>query len=83
MPETAYGQYILTTGEGIVGQIEMVWGRFLYESRFRGKRPVADVGPGRCWFTRQSPQDIIAIDNALDLVAHYAAQQLRITLGSA
>ncbi len=83
MPETAYGQYILTTGEGIVGQIEMVWGRFFYESRFQGKRPVADVGPGRCWFTRQNPDDIIAIDNAPDLVEHYTAQHLRIKLGSA
>jgi SAM-dependent methyltransferase len=83
MPETPYGQYILTTGEGIVGQIETVWGRFWYESRFQGKRPVADVGPGRCWFTRQNPHDIIAIDNAPDLVEYYSAQQLKITLGSA
>jgi SAM-dependent methyltransferase len=83
MPETPYGQYILTTGEGIVGQIEMVWGRFLYESRFQGKQPIADVGPGRCWFTRQNPDDIVAIDNAPDLVEHYTAQQLRISLGSA
>lgn len=83
MPETPYGQHILTTGEGIVGQIEMVWGRFWYESRFQGKRPVADVGPGRCWFTRQNPSGIIAIDNAPDLVEYYSAQQLKITLGSA
>jgi ubiquinone/menaquinone biosynthesis C-methylase UbiE len=83
MPETPYGQYILATGDGIVGQIEMVWGRFLYESRFRGKRPIADVGPGRCWFTRQNPDDIVAIDNAPDLVEYYTAQQLRISLGSA
>jgi ubiquinone/menaquinone biosynthesis C-methylase UbiE len=83
MPETAYGQYILTTGEGIVGQIEMVWGRFFYESRFQGMRPIADVGPGRCWFTRQNRDDIVAIDNAPDLVDYYAAQQLRIKLGSA
>jgi|HubBroStandDraft_4_1064222.scaffolds.fasta_scaffold62487_2 ubiquinone/menaquinone biosynthesis C-methylase UbiE len=83
MPETPYGQYILTTGEGIVGQIEMVWGRFFYESRFQGKQPVADVGPGRCWFTRQNPNAILAIDNAPDLVEHYTAQQLKIKLGSA
>jgi ubiquinone/menaquinone biosynthesis C-methylase UbiE len=83
MPETPYGQYILTTGEGIVGQIEMVWGRFWYESRFQGMQPVADVGPGRCWFTRQNPGGIVAIDNAPDLVEHYQAQHLRITLGSA
>ena len=83
MPETPYGQYILTTGEGIVGQIEMVWGRFFYESRFQGKRPIADVGPGRCWFTRQNANDIVAIDNAPDLVDYYAARQLKITLGSA
>ena len=80
---TAYGQYILNTDEGTVGQIEMVWGRFWYESRFQGKQPVADVGPGRCWFTRQNPSGIVAIDNAPDLVEHYAAQRLQITLGSA
>src|SRR5580700_9181472 len=83
MLETTYGQYILTTGEGMVGQIEMVWGRFFYESRFQGKQPVADVGPGRCWFTRQNPGAVIAIDNAPDLVEHYAAQQLQIKLGNA
>jgi ubiquinone/menaquinone biosynthesis C-methylase UbiE len=83
MPETPYGQYILTTGEGIVGQIEMVWGRFFYESRFRGKQPIADVGPGRCWFTRQNPGGIVAIDNAPDLVEYYTAEHLRIVLGNA
>ncbi len=80
--KTPYGQYILTTGEGITGQIEMVWGRFFYESRFQGRQPVADVGPGRCWFTRQNPRDNVAIDNAPDVVAHYS-RSLRITLGSA
>lgn len=83
MPETVYGRYILTTGEGMVSRIETVWGRFWYESRFRGKKPIADVGPGRCWFTRQNPRDIIAIDNAPDLVEHYSARGLRITLGTA
>lgn len=61
----------------------MIWGRFWYESRFQGKRPVADVGPGRCWFTRQNPGDIVAIDNAPDLVEHYTAQNLQISLGRA
>jgi len=81
--QTPYGQYILRTGEGMVGQIENVWGRFWYDSRFRGMRPVADVGPGRCWFTRQRPEDIVAIDNAPDLVARYAAEGVPIQLGSA
>lgn len=80
--KTSYGQYILTTGEGLISQIEMVWGRFWYESRFQALRPVADVGPGRCWFTRQNAADIVAIDNAPDLVEHYSTR-LRITLGSA
>jgi SAM-dependent methyltransferase len=83
MPETSYGQYILATGEGIAGQIEMVWGRFFYESRFQGLKPVADVGAGRCWFTRQNPSDIVAIDNAPDLVQHYSAGGLQTALGSA
>src|SRR5579862_864846 len=80
--KTSYGQYILTTGEGITGQVEMDWGRFFYDSRFRGKRPIADVGPGRCWFTRQNTADIVAIDNAPDVVAHYRGS-LRIAVGSA
>lgn len=80
---TSYGRYILGTGEGLVGQIETVWGRFWYDSRFRGKRPVADVGPGRCWFTRQDPSSIIAVDNAPDLVQHYAAEGLQTKLGRA
>jgi SAM-dependent methyltransferase len=80
MATTPYGQYILTTGEG---PIEMLWGRFWYESRFQGKRPIADVGAGRCWFTRQNIQDITAIDNAPDLVEHYSREHLQIKLGSA
>ncbi|MGA2132276.1 MAG: class I SAM-dependent methyltransferase [Bryobacteraceae bacterium] len=80
---TSYGRYILGTGEGLVGQIETVWGRFWYDSRFRGKRPVADVGPGRCWFTRQNAGAIIAVDNAPDLVQHYAAEGLQTKLGRA
>lgn len=61
----------------------MLWGKFWYESRFRGKRPVANVGAGRCWFTRQKAQDIIAIDNAPDVVEHYSQEPLRIEIGSA
>lgn len=80
---TPYGRYILNTGDGTVGEIEMVWGWFWYQSRFRGMHPIADVGPGRCWFTRQNAADIIAVDNAPDLVEHYAAEGLRIRLGSA
>ena len=79
--KTSYGQYILTTGEGITSDIEMLWGRYWYESRFRDKQPIADVGPGRCWFTRQAPECIIAIDNAPDVVQHYSSS-LRICQGS-
>ena len=42
-----------------------------------------DIGPGRCWFTRQNAQDIIAIDNAPELVEYYAARQIHTMLGSA
>jgi ubiquinone/menaquinone biosynthesis C-methylase UbiE len=41
------------------------------------------VGAGRCWFTRQNIADIIAIDKAPDVVAHYSREQLQIKLGSA
>ena len=83
MAATGYGRYILTTGEGIVSQIELIWGRFWYELLFQGKRPIADVGAGRCWFTRQNSVDIIAIDNAPDIVEHYSQGGIQIRLGAA
>ncbi len=83
MASTAYGQYILTTGGGVIAEVEMAWGRFWYASRFQGKRPVADVGAGRCWFTRQNAADIIAIDNAPDVVERYSREHLQIRLGNA
>lgn len=79
---TTYGQYILQTGQGTTARLEQIWGRFFYESRFKGCHPVADVGSGRCWFTRQSPHHIVAIDNAPDLVHHYSPM-LQIRQGSA
>jgi SAM-dependent methyltransferase len=78
-----YGEYILRTGKGVVAQAEDVMGAFFYRTRFAGRKPIVDVGPGRCWFTRQAPADIIAVDNAPELVAHYRALGLDIRLGDA
>ena len=82
MPEP-YGNYILRTGKGLVGEFELILGAHWYRSLFAGMRPIADVGPGRCWFTKQSPPDIIAVDNSPELVRHYAREGLDIRLGDA
>lgn len=79
----AYGDYILRTGKGIVGQYELLMGEYWYNTRFKGKKPIADVGPGRCWFTKQAPSDIVAIDNSPELVRHFSAQGIDIRLGDA
>src|SRR5262249_50046210 len=45
----SYGDYILRTGRGIIGEYELVFGAFFYQ-RFKGRFRVVDIGPGRCWF---------------------------------
>jgi SAM-dependent methyltransferase len=79
----AYGNYILRTGTGIIGDLEMVYGALWYRERFAGKKPILDLGPGRCWFTKQDVKHIVAVDNAPDLVNHYRAQGINIHLGDA
>jgi SAM-dependent methyltransferase len=77
----AYGDYILATGQG--GEAwENGFGAYLYGSRFRGRRPVLDIGPGRCWFTRQDPENVVALDNQEAIVSHYRREGLNIVLGS-
>jgi SAM-dependent methyltransferase len=78
-----YGEYILSTGKGRVGQFELVLGRFFYERDFVGRAPILDLAPGRCWFTRQNVGDIEAVDLAPEIVEHYSAQGVQITEGSA
>jgi SAM-dependent methyltransferase len=77
----SYGDYILATGEGL-GEWEHTFGRYLYESRFQGRDRVLDVGPGRCWFTRQDPARITAIEPEQRLVDHYLREGLDIRQGS-
>jgi SAM-dependent methyltransferase len=79
----AYGDHILATGGGGTGYFEQMLGRFLYERHFQGKAPVLDLAAGRCWFVRQNVRDIQAVDLAPELVAHYSAQGIQITEGSA
>jgi SAM-dependent methyltransferase len=76
-----YGDYILSTGSA-VERWEEVFGRYLYDSRFQGKSPILDIGPGRCWFTRQSPKDIVALDIEQALVDRYSEAGLNIVQGS-
>lgn len=77
----AYGEYVLSTGASLADW-EPAFGRYLFESRFRGRSPILDIGPGRCWFTRQAPDSIVGLENEPDVVEHYRAEGLDIRLGS-
>jgi SAM-dependent methyltransferase len=44
---------------------------------------VLDIGAGRCWFTRQDPENIVALDTEPELVEHFASEGLTTMLGSA
>jgi SAM-dependent methyltransferase len=79
----AYANYIFNTASELVRRHELVMGRYYYQTLFSGKRPILDLGPGRCWFTKQQPADIVAVDNSPALVAYYAAQGLNAILGDA
>jgi SAM-dependent methyltransferase len=78
----SYGNYILRTGKGIIGEYELVFGAFFYQ-RFKGRSRVVDIGPGRCWFPKQNPQAILAVDNSPELVEHFSRQGIDIRLGDA
>jgi SAM-dependent methyltransferase len=78
----SYGDYILRTGRGIIGAFELVFGAFLYQ-KFKGRSRIVDVGPGRCWFPKQNPQGIIAVDNSPELVEYFSKQGIDIRLGDA
>lgn len=79
----SYGEHILSTGLGNAGELELLLGRHFYEEYFRGLSPILDLGAGRCWFTKQNPKSVWAVDLAPEIVRHYAAQGLRISAGSA
>src|SRR5579872_3096513 len=83
IPRGSYGDYILRTGTGIVGQIELLLGAHWYQAKFHGKSPVLDLGPGRCWFTKQNVTDIVAVDNSCELVEHFTQEGINIKLGDA
>jgi SAM-dependent methyltransferase len=78
-----YGSCILATGQGIVARIELIVGSYFYQTRFKGLDPILDLAPGRCWFTKQSPDTIVAVDNSEQVVRFYSSQGLRIKLGDA
>lgn len=82
-PRPTYGSYILRTGTPVIRDLEMVYGALWYRTRFAGKKPILDLGPGRCWFTKQNVEDIMAVDNAPDLVEHYRQQGIKTHLGDA
>jgi ubiquinone/menaquinone biosynthesis C-methylase UbiE len=77
----SYGAHILSTGAEVQAW-ENVFGRYIYDSRFRGKHPVLDVGAGRCWFTRQDPSSIRGLDIEEAIVTHYRKEGLTIDRGS-
>jgi SAM-dependent methyltransferase len=80
---SGYGDYILRTGKGVVADLELACGAYWYQKFFAGKKPILDLGPGRCWFTRQNPAEIIAVDNSPELVEHYRQAQVDIRCGEA
>ena len=82
-PRQSYGNYILRTGTGIIRDLELVYGALWYRTRFAGKKPILDLGPGRCWFTKQNLEDIVAVDNAPDLVEHYRKEGINSHCGDA
>src|ERR1700722_16984367 len=82
-PQPSYGNYVLRTGKGIIKDMEQAYGEFWYQTRFAGKKPILDLGPGRCRFTKQNVEDIVAVDNAADLVEHYCKQGINSHLGDA
>jgi SAM-dependent methyltransferase len=83
LPRPAYGNYILRTGGGVVNDIELLYGAHWYRTRFAGKKPILDLAPGRCWFTKQNVQDIVAVDNAPELVEYYRREGINIQQGDA
>jgi SAM-dependent methyltransferase len=82
-PRPSYGNYILRTGTAIIRELELVYGAHWYRTRFMGKKPILDLGPGRCWFTKQNVNEIVAVDNAPDLVEHYRKEGINSHLGDA
>jgi len=81
--QTSYGDYILRTGKGIVGELELLLGAYWYQTKFAGKAPILDLGPGRCWFTKQNIGSILAVDNSPELVEHFKREKIDIKLGDA
>ena len=79
----SYGGYILRTGLEVVSEYELLFGSVLYQKHFRTCRRIVDIGPGRCWFTKQNPHTIVAVDNSPELVEHYTKQGIDIRLGDA
>lgn len=78
-----YGGYVLgAETDQYAVQWENAVGRYLYQTRFEGRRPLLDIGPGRCWFTRQAPDDIVAVELDATLVARYQGEGLDIRQGS-
>jgi SAM-dependent methyltransferase len=83
LPQADYGNYILRTGDGMVAEIELAYGRHWYRTRFANRKPILDLGPGRCWFTKQKVDDIVAVDNSVELVEHYRGEGINIHRGDA
>lgn len=71
----------MTTGADVT-EYEDFLGHWFYETCFRDRVSILDIGPGRCWFTRQNPKDIVALDMEPEIVELYKGQGIRIELGS-
>jgi SAM-dependent methyltransferase len=78
----SYGDYILSTGKTTEAW-EALFNRYFFESRFAKYERIVDLGPGRCAFSRQAPEKIVAVDNAPAIVERYRREGVDIRLGSA
>lgn len=77
-----YANYILYTGSTIVDWEEFLMNYF-YETRFKNRSRILDLGAGRCTFTKQNVDKITAVDIQPKIVEYYAKQGINIHLGSA
>ena len=78
-----YGEYILRTGTQKVRQLELVYGTHWYRTRFAGKAPILDLGPGAAGSQNRNAKLHHRGRQCAELVAHYRQEGINITLGEA
>ncbi len=77
-----FAHYIIDVSESLKAE-ENLYGKFLWETKFKGYQKVLDVGCGRCWFVRARPENCVGVDSNPIIVDHYRKEGLNVMLGSA